>query len=189
MYKIFFSGGTTNYHVTISEIFRWRIKKRVFSSGWCFGESSVFLVTCDFRWTCTTTFCVLGGKLQNTQFVQRLPSYVCWWSDVHADVPHCQISAGQTTVKMETCVTQRSRNLKNKKMSWGLLRSAASTCRLYKSWTSCSGAVKVTTSMSSRMEAHELVSATPELLAMALELLDSPSWWFCGRNVRRSTWL
>lgn len=28
MYKIFFSGGTTNYHVTISEIFRWRIKKK-----------------------------------------------------------------------------------------------------------------------------------------------------------------
>lgn len=69
MYKIFFSGGTTNYHVTISEIFRWRIKKKgLFSSGWCFGEwvSSVFLVTCNFGWTCSTSdelffFCLFFG--------------------------------------------------------------------------------------------------------------------------------
>lgn len=93
-------------------------------------------------------------------------------SDIHADVLHCRISSGQTPGNVET---QRSRNLKNKKMSWSLLRSAASTCHLYKSWMSCSGAVKATTSLSSRMEAHELVGATPELLAMALELLDSPS--------------
>lgn len=58
--------------------------------------------------------------------------------------------------------------------------------RLYKSWASCSAGLKPTSSASSRTGARELGSSTAELLATALELLDSPRWWFCGTNTRTS---